>query len=433
MEFLILATLILLNGFFSLSEIAVVSSKTARLEQAKQSGNKGAAFALRLLGNSENFLSAVQVGITLVGIVTGLYGGMSLAKYFVPMFAYFDFLLPYADEIALIVTVVIITYISIVIGELVPKTIALSNPEKVACIAAPPVYYFSKVMFPFVKVLSVSTTFINNILGVKKANVQYTETELRQMLKTASHEGVIEKEQTYFHENIFYFADKKAKHLMTHRTEIEWIDLDETREEAHRTIEKTHHSRMLCARGDLDHCEGILFVKDYYKALSEKRNFALTDLVAQAAVVPENADASQVLDLLRTHETHVCFVLNEYGGFEGLITMHDIMESIVGDVPDEGEAYEPNVFVREDKSVLVSGDAPVETLSEVIEGLSFDFETIDYSTVAGFVFELINKIPQLGDKVDYLDYTIEIVDLDGNRIDKILIYKNEITNEESED
>ncbi len=425
MEFLILTILILLNGFFSLSEIAIVSSKTARLEEAKQKGSKGAQFALRLLDNSENFLSAVQVGITLVGIITGLYGGMSLAKYFEPLFAYFAFLAPYANQIAMAATVILITYVSIVLGELVPKTIALSNPEKVAGIAAPLVFYFSKVMFPFVKVLSVSTQFINNLLGVKKASVQYTETELRQMLKTASHEGVIEKEQNSFHEKIFYFADKKAKHLMTHRTEIEWIDLDETLEAAHQTIEKTHHSRMLCARGDLDHYEGILLVKDYFRNLSRKQDFMLTDLVTAAAVVPENADASQVLDLLRTHETHVCFVLNEYGGFEGLITMHDIMESIVGDIPDEGEVYEPNVFVREDKSVLVSGDAPVETLSEVIEGLSFDFETIDYSTVAGFVFELINKIPQLGDKVNYLDYTIEIVDLDGNRIDKILIYKNE--------
>ena len=425
MEFLILTILILLNGFFSLSEIAIVSSKNARLEQASQAGNRGARFVLRLLENSENFLSAVQVGITLIGIVTGLYGGVSLAKYFVPLFSYFEWMQPYAGEIAITITVVIITYVSIVIGELVPKTIALSNPEKVACIVAPLVLFFSRLMYPFVKILSISTVFINNILGVKKASVQLTETELRQMLRTASSEGVIEKEQNSFHEKIFYFADKKAKHLMTHRTEIEWIDLDETLEDARETIEKTHHSRMMCARGDLDHYEGMLVIKDYYKALSEKRNFVLADLVVQAAVAPENADALQVLNLLRMHKTHVCFVLNEYGGFEGMITLHDVMESIVGDIPDEGEPYEPNVYVREDKSVLVNGDAPVETLSEVIEGLSFDFETIDYSTVAGFVFELINKIPKLGDKVDYLGYTIEIVDLDGNRIDKVLITKND--------
>jgi putative hemolysin len=225
-EIVVLILLILINGFFALSEIALVSSKKTRLEQEMLKGSKGALTALKLLDNSESFLSAIQVGITLIGIVTGVYGGMNIADDVSPFFERIEPLKEYAGEIALTVTIIIITYLSIVIGELVPKTIALSNPDKIAIRVAPIVYYFSKVFYPFVRLLSISTNFINKILGVKKHNDRITESELRQMIKTASIEGVIENDQNTLHEKVFYFADKKAKHIMTHRTEVEWIDLE---------------------------------------------------------------------------------------------------------------------------------------------------------------------------------------------------------------
>lgn len=423
MEIVILGFLILLNGFFSLSEIALVSSKRTRLEQLKLSGSKGAEIALRLLTNSGNFLSAVQVGITLIGIITGVYGGMNIADDVTPFFLKFGLTAPYAHEIALTLTVISITYISIVIGELVPKTIALSNPQRIAVKVAPVIYYFSAAFYPFVKLLSVSTNLVNNLIGVKKQNEHMTEAELRQIIKLATHEGVIEKEQNIIHEKVFYFSDKKAKHVMTHRTDVEWIDIAKTEDELKEDIAKVQHSKVICSKETLDNFQGVLYVKDYYKSKTLEKEPNIRSLLVQPVIVPENADAKRVLNQLRQRKIHICVVVNEYGGFEGIITLHDIIENIVGQIPDEGETYEPDIFKREDQSVLVNGDAPIETLAEIIENFTIDFDKIDYSTVAGFIFEQINNIPRTGDKIEYLDYIIEIVDMDGNRIDKILVYR----------
>ncbi len=423
MEILILSILVLLNGFFALSEIALVSSKRSRLEQKRGEGSKGAKTALKLLDDSENFLSAVQVGITLIGIVTGMYGGINIADDITPFFEKYEFSNVYASEISLFLTVLVITYVSIVIGELVPKTIALSNPEKIAVKVAPFIHYFSAAFYPFVKLLSFSTNLINKLLGIKKHTEQLTEAELRQMIKIASTEGVIEKEQNIIHEKVFYFADKRAKHIMTHRTDVEWIDITLPDKILREKLFALQHSKVVCCDGNLDNFVGVLNLKDYYKSVSCKNELNIREKLIDPVIVPESTDAQKVLAMLRQKKTHICCVVNEYGGFEGLITLHDIIENIVGQIPEEGEIFEPDMFVREDKSVLVSGDAPIETLLEVIEDFSVDFEKIDYSTVAGFVFNLINKIPEIGDKFEYMDYRIEIMDVDNNKIDKILVTK----------
>lgn len=426
MEILILSVLILINGFFALSEIGLVSCKRTRLEQRRQDGSKGARIALELLDDSETFLSAIQVGITLIGIVTGVYGGMNIADDMVPLFQNIDFLNPYAYEIALVVTVLIITYVSIVIGELVPKTIALSNPDKVAIAVAPIIYYFSIAFYPFVKLLSYSTSLVNRVIGVKKPSESMTEAELKQMIKIASNEGVIEKSQNFIHEKIFYFADKRAKHIMTHRTDVEWIDLENPLESLKEMLLKCHHNKIICCKGNLDNLVGIIFLNGFYKSLVQNKAFNIEDIISEPSIVHESTDAQNVLELMRKDKTHICCVVNEFGGFEGIITLRDIIEHIVGHIPDEDEPDEldePDLFVREDKSVLVSGDAPIEVLGEVIQNFVVDFEKIDYSTVAGFVLNQIGNIPRLGDKFDYMGYSIEIVDLDGIRVDKILIAK----------
>ena len=421
MEILILSILILLNGFFSLSEIAMVSSKRSRLEHFRVEGRKGAKTALRLLDHSGNFLSAIQVGITLIGIVMGVYGGITLADNIAPLFNRIGFLKSSAEEFALALTILTITYFSIVIGELVPKTIALSNPEKIAIKIAPPVFYFTSVFYPVIKFLSFSTSLIVKMIGIKKRNVQLTESELRQMIKIASREGVIEKEQNKIHEKVFYFSDKRAKHIMTHRTEVEWINLKKPEEKIRSEILKARHSKILCCNGILENFVGVLFIKDYLLALNSDTPVKITDLLIQPLIIPESSDAHKVLALFKQKLTQFCIVVNEYGSFEGIITLHDIMENIIGEFPEEGDSMEPDIFIRDDKSVLVSGDAPVEILDGIIEGFMIDFEKIDYSTVAGFVFSNINKIPQIGDKFEYAGYLIEIVDIDGKRIDKILI------------
>ena len=421
MEILILFILILLNSFFSLSEISLVSSKRSRLEQMKSEGSNGAVTALRLLEDSGSFLSAIQVGVTLIGIVTGYYGGSKLADNVTPLFERIGFLRESASDLALVLTIIVITYFSIVIGELVPKVIALNNPEKIAVRIAPVISCFSKFFHAFVRFLTSSTSVIIRILGIKSISEPVTEAELRQMIKLASREGVIEKAQNKIHEKVFYFADKRAKHIMTHRTEVEWINIRKAEEVLRADIVKTRHSKVLCCSGTLDNFTGVLFVKDYLIGLSSDKNVKISDFLVQPLIIPETSDAYKVLELFKEKHTQFCVVVNEYGSFEGIITLHDIMENIIGEFPEEGEPFEPDIFIRDDKSVLVNGDAPAEILEGIIEGFTIDYEKVDYSTVAGFVFSKINKIPQIGDKLEYAGYLIEIVDIDGKRIDKVLI------------
>lgn len=424
MELIVISILIVVNGFFALSEIALISSKRSRLEQLKREGRKGSKSALLLLKDSESFLSSIQVGITLIGIVTGVYGGINIADDITPFFERFALFKNSADEIALTVTVLIITYFSILFGELVPKTIALSNPEKIAVRIAPVIYYFSLMFYPVVKFFSLSTALINNVIGISMPKEHTTEAELRQMLKIASHEGVIEKEQNLIHEKVFYFSDKKARHIMTHRMEVEWIDINLPADIIKENILRSQHSRLVCCMENMDEFLGILSIKDFLTADHSSDEFVISDLLTQPLIVPESAEAHKVLNLFREKQLHFCIVVNEYGSIEGIITLHDILENLIGDIPEEREKYEPDIFVRDDKSYLVSGDAPVEILDSVFENYLTDLENVDYATVAGFVLSKIDKIPQIGDKFTFNNFVIEIVDIDGKRVDKILIRKN---------
>lgn len=423
MEILVILILILLNAFFALSEIALVSSKRSRLEHLKNDGRRGARTALKLLDDSERFLSAIQVGITLIGIVAGVYGGINIAGDITPFFQKFELIRNSAEEIALTITVLAITYFSIVIGELVPKTIALSNPEKIAIRISRPVYFLSILFYPVVKFLSFSTSLVNGLIGVKIQPDHMTEGELRHLLKIASKEGVIEKDQNLIHQKVFYFSDKKAKHIMTHRMEVEWIDINQPFSVVKEFILKSKHSRLVCSKGNLDDFQGILNVRDFLSADISTKGFPIAKILLQPLIVPESADVHKVLKQFKQNKVHFCIVVNEYGGLEGIITPHDILENLIGDFPEEGEPFEPDIFVREDKSYLVSGDAPAEILDGIFENYVTDLENIDYSTVAGFVIKNIDKLPQIGDKFTFKDYQIEIVDIDGHRIDKILIKK----------
>jgi putative hemolysin len=424
MEIIVITLLILLNGLFSLSEIAIISSSKPRLEQMKGEGRKGAATALKLLGNSENFLSSIQVGITLIGIVTGVYGGVSVADDITPFFQKVAITHNSAQEISLALTVIVITYFSIVIGELVPKTIALSNPEKIAVRVAPFVHWFSILFYPVVRVLSYSTAFINKVLGIRKHSGHLTEKEIRQILKRASLEGIIGKGQDMIHQKVFYFSGKKAKHLMTHRMDIEWIDLNLPPETLRNAVLNARHSRLVCCRENLDNYQGILYVKEFLSASTPSKHPEIRKLMMQPPIIPESADAPKVLDRFRNDKIDCCVVVNEYGTLEGIITLHDILENLIGEMPDIDEQHEPDIFVRDDKSYLISGDAPVEILDGVFDDYITDLENIEYATVAGFVLDHIDKVPQVGDKFTFNKYTIEIVDIDGNRIDKILVREN---------
>jgi putative hemolysin len=271
--------------------------------------------------------------------------------------------------------------------------------------------------------LALSTNLINKVLGIRQSEGQMTEEELRHMIKFASNEGVIEEEQNKMHEKVFYFSDKKAKHIMTHRKDVEWLDIEQSKDEFHTEILGLKHSKIIVGKHSIDEFMGVLKVKEYLINLYSPAPEPLESLITEPIVIPENADAQKVLDLFREKQNYLAVVVDEYGSFEGIITLHDIIENIIGNVPEEGEKPEPEVFVREDQSVLVSGDAPIETLVDLIEDFYIDFDEINYSTVAGYVFNQINKIPELGDKVVLSDCVIEVVDIDNNKIDKVLITK----------
>lgn len=421
MEILILSILILLNGFFALSEIALVSSKPGKLEQEAIKGSKGAIAALKLLKNPDSFLSAIQVGITLIGIVTGVYGGMNLADDFTPIFSKVGWLKLYAYEVALTLTVIVITYVSIVFGELVPKTMALSKPEKTAIKVAPAISIFSLLFYPFVKLLSGSTNFINNLLGIRQKEDAITEAELRSMLKNASLIGVIEQDQKVIHDKLFYFSDKRARHFKTHRTEVEWIDLNSSKEEIKTLITGFRHSKVVCCRGNIENFAGFFYQREFFRKFYDSPDFILSEIIVEPAILPESAHSSRVINTLRQDGAQICFIVNEYGGFEGIITLHDMIESLLGQFPGFEEQEDRDVYKREDGSWLVGGDVPADILTELIENFDVDFEETDYSTVAGFVIDHLGKIPATGDKFAFMGYTIEIMDMDGNRIDKVLI------------
>lgn len=420
----IILLLILLNGFFAMSEIAVVSAKAAYLDAARKKGSKGAKVAISLMSDPDNFLSSVQVGITLIGIINGAYGGATLSAHLVPFFKQYAISAAYAESISIITVVFIITYLSIVIGELVPKTIALNNSSKVAIAVSRPIKVVSIIFYPFVRFLAISTNLFNKIIGVKSEDSAISEMELKALLKTASLEGVIEKEENIIHEQVFYFSDKRARHIMTHRTDVEWVDISKSKEEIIEDLIKTNHTRVLACSETVDNFVGMIVMKEFLVELYKDNNLDIHKLIKETVIVPSTFRAQRILERFRQKHNYLAVVVDEYGSLDGIITLHDIIENLVGTIPNENETPEPDIFIRKDNSVLINGEAPIEVLTQFIDDFEIDFEEIDYSTVAGFVLSKINKTPQVGDIYELENLTFEIVDIDGNKIDKVLLTKN---------
>ncbi len=433
LDIIIIFLLILLNGFFALSEIAIVSARKNKLETERKRGSKGAQRALSLRAEPDNFLSSVQVGITLIGIINGAYGGQAFAVYLAPFFEQFPATAPFAEAIAMVLVVFLITYLSIVVGELVPKTMALNKPEKLAIAVAPAIHLVSIIFYPFVKLLSLSTSLINRLLGIGPRNEVVSEMELRAMLKTASREGVIDAEENIIHEQVFYFSDKKAIHLMTHRTDVEWVDIDKSREEIIQDLLQTRHSKILACRKKIDEFVGTITVRDLLLRLYNHDSFVIEDLIMEPIIVPSTLRAQKVLENFKNNHKFVAVVVDEYGSLDGIITIHDIFENLVGAIPEETDepTADPIFYQRDDHSALVSGEAPIEILTRLDEEFIVDFDKIDYATVAGFVFACINKIPFVGDTFEYDNLLFEIVDLDGNKIDKVLVTRKNRTKRET--
>ena len=427
MEFFIILMLVILNGIFAMAEIALVSSRKARLEEKANKGNKGAKTALLLLQKPEEFLSTVQVGITLVGVIAGAYGGVAWANDVSLFFQQFDSLKEFAVEISYVIVIGLITYLSLIIGELVPKSMAYNNPEGIAIALAPVMRMLSIVATPVIRFLSFSTKIVVSIFGITPKNEPpVTEEELKILIEQGSQFGSIEKNETEMIKSIFRFGDRKAYSIMINRQDIVWIDVNDSIEDTKETVYNSNYSRLPLGDESLDKIIGIIKVKDFFR-LSEKGNeLNLREFAIQPLFIPENLPAIKILERFRETKIHIAIVINEYGSTEGMITLHDLIENIFGELPERHEVFETPIFEREDGSLLIEGSLLIDELKEK---LNIPFEhPEEYSTLGGYMMFKLNKIPQIGDKFVSENFKFEVVDMDGKRVDKVLIEKDDKKN-----
>ena len=418
---IVILLLILANGFFSMSEIAIVSFRKIRIDRYAEKHPKAVRKALFLQDHQEEFLASIQVCSTVTSLLTGFIGGAALSPYLEVLFRWMHMSESFAASAALIIGFLIVTFITIVLGELVPKTIGLSQPERVS-VAVAPIMNFIRVVFkPAVKALSGTTVLIDKILGVKAGEDHLTEDELLDIIKEAGETDVIEEEQSEMHENIFSFADKRAIHVMIHRSEIEWIDVNLPQEEFIKQLYEFSVSRVLVCDKHVENYLGVLNIKDFFMELRKEGTADVRSMLDEPLVFTENTDAQDILNAFRQKQYYFGIVVDEFGDLAGIVTLHDIIENIVGEMPEEEEVVEPDVTECEDHSVLVKGDAPIDVLTDVIDGYEVDYDEIDYSTVAGFVVDHLETIPKVGDSFEFMGYMIEIVRMDHNRIDEVKI------------
>ena len=427
MEILVIALLILLNGVFAMYEIALVSARRSSLEDEAKSGRMGARTALALLAEPEKVLSAIQVGITLIGIVSGAYGGLTLAGDVAALFKNVSFLAPYAHTLSIVIVVGVITYLSLIIGELVPKTIALNNAEAIAIVLSPAMKLFNSVAYPIVWILSVSTKLVLQFFGIENRHeTPVTEEELRMVIQKGSEHGVIEKEESDMINEVIRFGDKRASALMTPRVDVTWLDVHQAQEEILAEALKSSYPRLLVCEDEVDHVKGVVNVKDVLAYYIQHRTVRLEDVMFEPVYIPEQAPALKVLELFRKTKRHFGIVINEYGSVEGIITLHDLTENIMGDLPLQGDLDEPEVFQREDGSYLMDGSMKVEDVEDLLAVFSMfdeEDERPDINTLGGLAMYQLNRIPKIGEKFSAGGYLFEIVDMDGNRVDKLLVKK----------
>lgn len=421
MEILILFVLTLLNGFFALSEIALVSVKKSRIEHLAAQGSSRAKTILALLENPEGFLSSVQVGITLIGIVAGAYGGAKLTDDLEHYLLHYPAIAPYAHNVAMIFVIGCITYFTIVIGELVPKTIAMNNAESIALNCAKIIKYFTMATYPFVKLLSFSTQLIMRIFGVKINDAdQVSEEELRFMIKTAGKQGVLETQESQVHQNLFSFTDQTAKSLMTHSSDVEWIDITEDKETIYLQLKESAHSKFIVSEGVLDNIKGVVYIKDFLEQM-DRDDFDMNKLLKTPIFVTQNTPAFHLINTFKNNKQYMAVVVDEFGSVKGIVTLHDLFEAIIGDLPDEDERDELFIFKRNDNTYLIDGKTLIHEINQFFQKEIIEDNQSKYTTISGFMIEHLKRIPAIGDKVEVENLVFEIMDMDKVRIDKVLL------------
>ncbi|WP_139063820.1 hemolysin family protein [Bacillus sp. FJAT-27986] len=424
----ILLILIVANGIFAMTEISIVTSKKNRLEKLRDEGNSSASYALKLADDPNQLLSTIQIGITLIGVITGAFGGATIASQLAVYIEQINVLASFSNELSLIVVVGLSTYLSLIIGELVPKRIGMGNPEKVACAVAKPMYYFSKVGRPIIWFLSKSTDFALKLFRIKPTNQpNVTEEEITQLIEQGVHSGIVEEIEQDMVEQIFYLGDKRLSDILTPRTQLVYIDLEDSFEENMKKINESYYSKFPVGIGSLDDFQGIIHKKDLLSRIVAGENFSLADSVKDTLVLPEQMKVFRALETLKKSGQHEAVIIDEYGGIEGFVTLHDIMENIIGEMPEKDNEDEPQIIERDGNSWLADGLVSIDTFIRYFDLEDFTIlnQSKNFHTLGGFIINKIGYIPKIKDTIQVDDLQLEVVDMDRARVDKVLITRLE--------
>ncbi|HMG81547.1 MAG TPA: hemolysin family protein [Ferruginibacter sp.] len=433
-EVVILLLLILLNGLFVMSEIALVSARKPRLEAMANKGDAKAKAALELAEDPEKFLSVAQIGITLISIFTGVYSGEKFGGYLKPYLLHIHVYLlqQYAADISTGFVVIIVTFVSIILGELIPKRFGMLRAEPIARFVAGPMNLLSTIVHPIVWLLTFLTNITIKVFNVQKTTPDnsVTDDEIKALISEGTEQGSIEEEEKDIIERILHLGDRNITSIMTHRTDIIWFDMSDTVQMVKDKFEQIPYSTYPVCDKQIDDIKGIIYIKDLLKVSPQMQ---LKDLAKPALFVPDNNTSYQLLEKIKQKRIHSCFVINEYGTMEGMITLNDILEAIVGDLPQTGQD-EYEVTERADGTFLIDAQIPFyDFLTHFNKADWMNEGEQEFDTLAGFVLHQLERIPRTSDKFEWRGFTFEIVDMDGQRIDKLLLTISETIREEMED
>jgi putative hemolysin len=424
-ELLVIFLLILANGVFAMSEISVVAARKVRLQQRAEDGDERAKTALALAHDPSQFLATVQVGITMVGVLAGAYGGATIAEELAVPIATVELLAPYAEGIALALVVAGITFLSLIVGELVPKRIGLNNPEAIASWVARPMMFLARIGGPAVKVLTASTNLVLRVFGIKgEAEPHLTEDEIKALISQGAETGAVGAAEENIVQRVFQLSDLRVAAIMTPRPDIEWIDVDATADDLRAFLASHAHTQFVVCQGGLDNVLGIVRSADLLPLAFKGVPIQLRTLTRDALFVPDSMPAVQLLESFRSSHKHVALVMDEYGAVEGLVTVTDLLTAIVGDLPADAAEAVGAFVARPDGSWLVDGSAPIEDVATHfgIDALPED-EAGAYHTIGGFVMARLGRVPKTADAFEWGGMKFEVIDMDGRRIDKVLVIR----------
>ena len=423
MEAFIILLLIFINGVFSMAEIAMISSRKSKLNAEASNGDKAARAAVRISSDPDKFLSTVQMGVTLVGILTGIFSGDSLARDFASLLTSLGIGAGTASVLSKAIIVFIVMFLSILLGELIPKRIAMSNPEKVAKALAGLMRFVSWTASPVVWLLAKSTALCAKALGIKERESKVTEDEIKSIIEEGKDEGEVSPVEQDIVERVFTLGDLSVSTIMTLRDDIVWLDLEMTEDEIIKTIESTIYEQYPVVDGDIDHVVGVLSIKDYVTALRKDKHLDLKKMMKEAHYVHENMSIYTVLEYMKSERIHRALVCDEFGGLEGIISLKDIFDALVGNMAPQELMKEPDIIARKDgEGWLVDGQCSIYDFLSHFD-LGENMEDYDFSTVGGLLLENLQHVPKSGEKTEWQGFSFEVADMDGARIDKIIVKK----------